>query len=137
MADFGTNPCGFKEAVTIEAQRIFDSCSDRDCLEDLEVTFPDYESNRLVNEATYAKAKCAEVTSVYFSTEPIPFNKGFYSVDITYTFDVELQPLQRRSSFTARTAEQSTLNRTKTARYRKTAAHTRIRPRQPLQLPTR
>lgn len=52
MADFGTNPCGFKEAVTIEAQRIFDSCSDRDCLEDLEVTFPDYESNRLVNEAT-------------------------------------------------------------------------------------
>lgn len=91
MADFGTNPCGFKEAVTIEAQRIFDSCSDRDCLEDLEVTFPDYESNRLVNEATYAKAKCAEVTSVFFSTEPIPFNKGFYSVDITYTFDVEIE----------------------------------------------
>lgn len=90
MADFGSNPCGFKEAVTIEAQRIFDSCSDRDCLEDLEVTFPDYESNRLVNEATYAKARCAEVTSVFFSTEPIPFNKGFYSVDITYTFDIEI-----------------------------------------------
>lgn len=90
MADFGSNPCGFKEAVTIEAQRIFDSCSDRDCLEDLEVTFPDFESNRLVNEATYAKARCAEVTSVFFSTEPIPFNKGFYSVDITYTFDIEI-----------------------------------------------
>lgn len=90
MADFSTNPCGFKEAVTIEAQRIFDSCSDRDCLEDLEITFPDFESNRLVNEATYAKARCAEVTSVFFSTEPIPFNKGFYSVDITYTFDVEI-----------------------------------------------
>lgn len=91
MADFGTNPCGFKEAVTIEAQRIFDSCSDRDCLEDLEVTFPDYESNLLVNEATYAKARCAEVTSVYFSVEPIPFNRGFYSVDITYTFGVEIE----------------------------------------------
>ena len=42
MADLGTNPCGFKEAVTIEAQRIFDSCSDRDCLEDLEVSFADF-----------------------------------------------------------------------------------------------
>ncbi len=91
MADFGTNPCGFKEAVTIEAQRIFDSCSDRDCLEDLEVTFPDYESVVLVNDATYAKARCAEVTSVFFSVEPIPFNKGFYSVDITYTFDIEIE----------------------------------------------
>ena len=37
MAEFSTNPYGFKEAVTIEAERIFDSCSDRDCLEDLEV----------------------------------------------------------------------------------------------------
>ena len=90
MADLGTNPCGFKEAVTIEAHRIFDSCSDRDCLEDLEVSFADFESNRLVNEASYAKARSAEVTSVYFSTEPIPFNKGFYSVDITYTFSLEI-----------------------------------------------
>lgn len=98
MADFGSNPCGFKEAVTIEAQRIFDSCSDRDCLEDLEVTFADFESNRLVNEATYAKARCAEVTSVFFSTEPIPFNKGFYSVDITYTFDIEIDLAASASS---------------------------------------
>lgn len=98
MADFGSNPCGFKEAVTIEAQRIFDSCSDRDCLEDLEVTFPDYESNVLVNEANFAKARCAEVTSVYFSVEPIPFNKGFYSVDITYTFNVEIDLASSASS---------------------------------------
>ncbi len=98
MADLGTNPCGFKEAVTIEAQRIFDSCSDRDCLEDLEVSFEDYESNLAVNEALYAKARCAEVTSVYFSVEPIPFNKGFYSVDITYTFNIEVELAQSATS---------------------------------------
>ncbi len=98
MADFGNNPYGFKEAVTIEAQRIFDSCSDRDCLEDLEVTFPDFESNALVNEAAYAKARCAEVTSVFFSVEPIPFNKGFYSVDITYSFNVEIELAQSATS---------------------------------------
>ncbi len=98
MADFGSNPYGFKEAVTIEAQRIFDSCSDRDCLEDLEVTFNDFESVKLVNESNYAKARCAEVSSVYFSVEPIPFNKGFYSVDITYTFNVEIDLAASASS---------------------------------------
>ncbi len=91
MADFGNNPYGFKDAVTIEAERIFDSCSDRDCLEDLEVVFPDYESTQLVNEATFAKARCVEVTSVYFQVEPIPFNCGFYSVDLTYTFGITLE----------------------------------------------
>ncbi len=90
MADFGNNPYGFKDAVTIEAERIFDSCSDRDCLEDLEVVFPDFESTQLVNEATFAKARCVEVTGVYFQVEPIPFNCGFYSVDITYTFGITL-----------------------------------------------
>lgn len=91
MAEFANNPYGFKEAVTIQAERIFDSCSDRDCLEDLEVVFPDFESNQLVNEAAYAKARCCEVTGAYFSVEPIQFNKGFYSVDITYTFNIEVE----------------------------------------------
>lgn len=91
MAEFGTNPYGFKEAVTIEAERIFDSCSDRDCLEDLEVTFADFESARLVNEATYVKARCVEITSVFFQVEPIPFNCGFYAVDLTYSFNVTVE----------------------------------------------
>ena len=30
---------GFKEAVCINAGRIYDSCSDKDCLEDLRVYF--------------------------------------------------------------------------------------------------
>lgn len=91
MAEFANNPYGFKEAVTIQAERVFDSCSDRDCLEDLEIIFPDAASTQLVNEAAYAKARCCEVTSAYFSIEPIQFNKGFYSVDITYTFNIEVE----------------------------------------------
>ncbi len=98
MAEFANNPYGFKEAVTIQAERIFDSCSDRDCLEDLEVVFSDFEANQLVNEAAYAKARCCEVTSAYFSVEPIQFNKGFYSVDITYTFNIEVELSQSASA---------------------------------------
>ncbi len=91
MAEFSTNPYGFKEAVTIEAERIFDSCSDRDCLEDLEVVFADPASAELVNEATYVKARCAEITNVFFQVEPIPFNCGFFAVDLTYTFNVTVE----------------------------------------------
>ena len=39
----------FKEAVCINAQRIYDSCSDKDCLEDLQVfsvTRPSLSSTR-------------------------------------------------------------------------------------------
>ena len=91
MAEFANNPYGFKEAVTVQAERVFDSCSDRDCLEDLEVVFPDASAAALVNDAVYAKARCVEVTSAYFSIEPIQFNKGFYSVDITYTFNIGVE----------------------------------------------
>lgn len=32
--------------------------------------------------------KNAEVITVYLDLEPVPFNKGFYSVDMTFFFDV-------------------------------------------------
>ena len=47
MVDKNCSPLGsagsncFKEAVCIDAGRIFDSCSDKDCLEDLQVYFTD------------------------------------------------------------------------------------------------
>lgn len=34
------NGAALKEAVCIDAMRIYDSCSDKDCLEDLRVLFP-------------------------------------------------------------------------------------------------
>lgn len=91
MSEFRGNPNSFKEAVCIEAQRIFDSCSDKDCLEDLEVTFTDGTAKTIIENATFVKSKSVEVVNVYFAIEPVPFNKGFYSIDITYTFNVVLE----------------------------------------------
>lgn len=88
MAEFTNNPYGFKEAVTIDAERIFDSCSDRDCLEDLDVVFSDAESSQLIDDAQYVKARCVEIAGVYFQIEPIPFNCGFYAIDLTYSFNI-------------------------------------------------
>ena len=89
MSEFKPNNC-FKEAVCIEAMRVFDSCSSQDCLEDLELTFCDPCMQELINSASYIKCKCVEVVNTTFGIDPVPFNKGFYTVDLTYTFKVDL-----------------------------------------------
>ena len=75
----------FKEAVCIDTNRVYDSVSDKNCLEDLQVTFPD-DVQSIVNNCCSLKLKEVEVENVYMDVEPIPFNKGFYTVDITFFF---------------------------------------------------
>ncbi len=79
----------FKEAVCIDTKRIYDSCSDKDCLDDLQVYFTDCDQ-KIVDCATSVRVKGCEILNVYLDVEPIPFNKGFYSVDITFFFEVKL-----------------------------------------------
>lgn len=93
MSDLTNRPECFKEAVCVEAQRIFDSCSDKDCLQDLPVTL---DSGYVIGDnVTIVKSKCVQVSDVCINVEPVPFNKGFYSVDITYTFDVTLDTYEK------------------------------------------
>lgn len=80
---------GFKEAVCINAGRIYDSCSDKDCLEDLQVFFTPL-NQAIVDNATAIKCKNVQVYTVLMDVEPVPFNKGFYSVDMTFYFLVKL-----------------------------------------------
>ena len=80
-----TPGANFKEAVCIDTNRVYDSVSDKNCLEDLQVTFSD-EVQPMINNACGIKLKEVEVSNVYMDVEAIPFNKGFYSVDITFFF---------------------------------------------------
>ncbi len=80
----------FKDAVCVEAMRVFDSCSSQDCLEDLLVNV-DAQTQTLLNNASHVKIPCAEVIDAAFTVDAVPFNKGFYSVDITYTFRLEME----------------------------------------------
>ena len=77
----------FKEAVCIDAQRVYDSCSDKDCIEDIRVLFP-AARQPLVDSATNVRVRDVNVITVYIDLQPIPFNKGFYSVDMTFFFNV-------------------------------------------------
>lgn len=80
----------FKEAVCIDAMRIFDSCSAQDCLENVEFTFEE-DDQELLNDAAYIKTQGIEVTDVNFVISPVAFNQGFYSVDVTYNFRAQIE----------------------------------------------
>lgn len=73
------------EAVCIDTKRIFDSCVSKDCLEDLRVTFFS-KSQRLIDEAVTVKTRDCRIEEVSIDVEEVPFNRGFYSVDITFYF---------------------------------------------------
>lgn len=80
----------FKEAVCIDAKRVYDSCSDKDCLEDLRVYFND-EDQTIINNSVAVKCRSSEIFNVFIDVEPLQFNRGFYSVDITFCFFVSLE----------------------------------------------
>ena len=88
MSDFNGKP--FKEAMCIEAMRVFDSCSSQDCLEDLAFTFSQADQT-VINAAAYIKSTCIDVTDVSFAISPVAFNHGFYAVDVTYTFRAQIE----------------------------------------------
>ena len=70
------------EAVCIDTKRIYDSCVSKDCLEDLRVTFFS-RSQRLIDEAVTVKCRECEVAAVSVDLEEVPFNRGYYSVDLS------------------------------------------------------
>lgn len=79
----------FKDAICINANRIYDSCSDKDCIENLEIHFSDT-FQPLINRAINIKMKDIDIVYVSLEVEHVPFNKGFYSVDIRFYFKVSL-----------------------------------------------
>ncbi len=95
-SDFGS--CDFKEAVCIDAGRIYDSCSDKDCLTDLRVLFPEAIQRSIIDIATSAKIKNVSVLNVLIDVQGVPFNKGFYSVDMTYYFEITAEVTTPQSS---------------------------------------
>lgn len=76
------------QAVPVRLDRVFDSCSDKDCISNLQVTLE--ECSELPPQYTSVKTRCVSVDDICMSVEPIPFNRGYFTVDITYTFGVEL-----------------------------------------------
>lgn len=76
-----------REAVCIHTKKIFDSCRDKDCLEDLRF-YPTQSSKAVIDRAISIKPGTAELLDVYIDVEPVGFNRGFYTVDVRYFYRV-------------------------------------------------
>ena len=70
-----------REAVCIHTRKIFDSCKDKDCIEDLRF-YPTMGSQAAIDRAVSIKAGSAELLYVYMDVEPVSFHRGFYTVDV-------------------------------------------------------
>jgi hypothetical protein len=82
--------CKIKEAVCVQVEKVYDSCKEKDCIENAKVIFTDKWSQILVNKAINVKARKAEVVDVYADIEPVPFKRGFYTVDVKFFIKVTL-----------------------------------------------
>ena len=86
-----TSPCEeVKNSVCIHTDKVYDSCKDKDCIEDARVYFAECDTE-LIEKAVSIKAKKAEVIWAYPDVEAIPFNCGYYTVDTTFYFKITFE----------------------------------------------
>ena len=80
----------FAEPICINASQIYDSCRDRDCVNEQRV-YLTREAQALVDRAINVKFKNAEIIWVFTDIEPLSFNRGYFSVDLKFFVRVTLE----------------------------------------------
>ena len=79
-----------RESVCIHTRKIFDSCRDKDCIEDLRF-YPTTAAQQVLSGCQMIRGGTAELLYVYTDVEPVTFNRGFYSIDMRFFYRVTLQ----------------------------------------------
>lgn len=79
-----------RESVCIHTKKIFDSCRDKDCLDDLRF-YPTVNAQAVLQNAQNTRGGSAELLYVFTDVEPVNFHRGYYSVDMRFYYRVTLQ----------------------------------------------
>lgn len=83
--------CKVKEAVCVQVEKVYDSCKEKDCIENAEVLFKNPRKvQKILDKAINVKVRRAEIVDVYADVEPVPFKRGFYTVDVKFFIKVTL-----------------------------------------------
>ena len=85
--DFATG--NIRDAVCVHTDKVYDACKDKDCIVDARVYVTPC-GQELIDRSINIKVKKAEIIWVYTDVEEVPFNRGFYTVDLKYFFKVYL-----------------------------------------------
>jgi len=87
----GNDLSKIREAVCVQVEKVYDSCKEKDCIENAKVLFKDTKAIRyIINNAINVKCRKAEVIDVYSDIESVPFKRGFYTVDVKFFIRVTL-----------------------------------------------
>ena len=81
------DPVGQQDTISIHTRKITDSCKDKDCIEDLRV-YLTQSSQTVLDTATTAKVRCAELIYTYIDVEPVAFDRNHYCIDVTFFYRI-------------------------------------------------
>ena len=78
-----------EQSFCIDADRVYDSCGDKDCLSEMRVFFTE-ENQSVINSAVSVRIREANIINTVVNVEPVTYHCGFYSVDMTFYFEIVL-----------------------------------------------
>ncbi len=83
--------CGnYRDEVCANVQKIYDTCKDKDCLADMRVYFTP-ESQAVIDTGISIRAKSAKICYADVNLDLVPFNRGYYAVNIHFFFIVDFE----------------------------------------------
>ncbi len=81
------DPQDLQRAMSIHTRKITDSCRDKDCIEDLRV-YLTKGSQGLLDTASGARVRCAELLYTDIEVEPVAFDRNHYCIDVTFYYRI-------------------------------------------------
>ena len=72
---------GNRDLVCVDTYRVLDSCRDKDCFEDVRVYLTDF-GQQVIERTNSVRIKGAHIEGANINIEPVPFNRGFYQLDV-------------------------------------------------------
>ena len=79
--------CECESGVNIHTSKIYSACRDKDCIEDLRV-YPTVRYQAVIDSAFSVRPESASLIYADVSVDEISFNRGYYTVDVTYFYKV-------------------------------------------------
>ena len=93
------NANGVREAVCIHTKKIYSSCKDKDCIEDLRF-YPTQSAQSVLASAQSLRGGSAELLYTFVDVEPVTFNRGYYTVDMRFYYKITLQAMSGGTRYT-------------------------------------
>lgn len=77
--------CSIENGMNIHTTKIMDACRDKDCVEDLRI-YPTVSSQAIIDSAFSIRPESASLIYADVNVDEISFNRGYYTVDVTYFY---------------------------------------------------